>query len=89
MSFGGEPSSDGFARRYELQYQSKKVIVDDFERFQQFIVINFHLRQGGEAMLTPTIKNKWSIGWRKTWFYCKEPLHACPRGDPSTLFAHT
>jgi hypothetical protein len=31
MSFGGEPSSDGFAKRYELHYQPKKVIVDGFE----------------------------------------------------------
>jgi hypothetical protein len=33
MSFGGEPSSDRFAKRYELHYQSKKVIIDVFKRF--------------------------------------------------------
>jgi hypothetical protein len=27
MSFSGEPSSDGFMKRYELHYQLKKVIV--------------------------------------------------------------
>jgi hypothetical protein len=58
LSFGGEPSSDGFAKRYELHYQPKKVVVDGFERFQQFSVINFHARQGGEAGLTQVIKNK-------------------------------
>jgi hypothetical protein len=65
LSFGGEPSSDGFAQRYELNYQLKKVVVDDFEKFKQFLVINFHAKQGGEAGLTPAIKNKWSAGWMK------------------------
>jgi hypothetical protein len=44
MSFGGEPSSDGFAKRYKLQYQSKKVEVDGGEKFQQFGHLNFHAR---------------------------------------------
>jgi hypothetical protein len=34
MSFSGKPSSDEFAKHYELHYQPKKVIVDGFERFQ-------------------------------------------------------
>jgi hypothetical protein len=34
LSFGGEPSSDGFAKSYELHYQPKKVAVDGFEKFQ-------------------------------------------------------
>jgi hypothetical protein len=62
MSFSGEPLSDGFAKRYELHYQLKKVVVVGFERFQPFGVNNFHAKQGGEAGLTPAIKNRWSIG---------------------------
>jgi hypothetical protein len=42
LSFGGEPSSDGFAKCYELYYQPKKIAADGFEKFQQFGVINFH-----------------------------------------------
>jgi hypothetical protein len=80
LSFSGEPSSDGFAKRYELHYQPKKVPVDDFEKFQQFGVINFHGKWGSEAGLTPAMKNKWSARWAKAWFYCKVPLHVCPRG---------
>jgi hypothetical protein len=34
LSFGGEASSDSFAKRYVLHYQPKKVIVDGFEKFQ-------------------------------------------------------
>jgi hypothetical protein len=48
LSFSGEPSSDGFAKRYELHYQPKKVPVDDFKKFQQFGVINFHGKWGYE-----------------------------------------
>jgi hypothetical protein len=40
LSLGGVPSSDGFTRRYELHYQPKKVVVDSFEKYQQFSVIN-------------------------------------------------
>jgi hypothetical protein len=42
LSFGGEPRSDGFTKRYELHYQPKKVAADGFEKFQQFGNINFH-----------------------------------------------
>jgi hypothetical protein len=77
LSFGKEASSDGFAMRYELHYQPKKVVVDSFEKFQQFGIINFHAKRGGVAGLTLDIKNKWSAGWTKAWFYCKEVMHVC------------
>jgi hypothetical protein len=32
LSFGGEPSSVGFANRYELYYHLNKVVVDGFEK---------------------------------------------------------
>jgi hypothetical protein len=31
LSFGGEPSSDGFAKHHELHYEPKKVPVDGFD----------------------------------------------------------
>jgi hypothetical protein len=34
LSFGGEPSSNGFAKRHELHYQPKKVHVDGFNKYQ-------------------------------------------------------
>jgi hypothetical protein len=78
MSFDGVPS-DGFAKRYELHYQTKKVVVDGFEKYQQFDIINFHERRGGEVGLQ-VVKNKWPVGWTKAWFYCKVPLHVCCQG---------
>jgi hypothetical protein len=83
LSFDGVPSSDGFMRRYELHYQPKKVVVDGFEKYQQFGVINFHARRGSKVGLTQAVKNKWPIGWMKAWFYCKVPLHACSQGGKS------
>jgi hypothetical protein len=44
LSFGGVPSSNSFTMRYELHYLPKKVIVDGFEKFQQFGSINFHTK---------------------------------------------
>jgi hypothetical protein len=87
LSFSEEPSSDGFAKRYELHYQPKKAALDGFKKFQQFSVINFHGKRGGEAGLTPATKNKWSAGWTKGWFYCTVPLHPCPRGGGGTVHA--
>jgi hypothetical protein len=83
------PSSDGFMRRYELHYQPKKVVVDGFEKYQQFGAINFHARCGGEVGLTQAIKNKWPVGWMKAWFYCKVPLHACSQGGKSVPALHS
>jgi hypothetical protein len=83
MRFGGEPSIDRFAKRYELHYQLKKEIIDGFERFQQFGILNFHARQGGGTRLTLAIKNKWSTGWMNAWFYYKVPLHVCSQGGKS------
>jgi hypothetical protein len=43
-----------------VKLSTEEGIVDGFERFQQFGVINFHAWWGSEAALTPAIKNKWS-----------------------------
>jgi hypothetical protein len=34
LSFGKEPSNDGFPKCYELHYQPKKIAADGFEKFQ-------------------------------------------------------
>jgi hypothetical protein len=65
LSFGGEPSSDGFAKCHELHYQPMKVPVDGFNKYNQFGVVNFHGKRGGEAGLIPATKNKWSTRWTK------------------------
>jgi hypothetical protein len=44
LSFGGVPSGNRYVRRYELHYQTEEVVVDGFEKYQQFGVINFHAR---------------------------------------------
>jgi hypothetical protein len=65
LSFGREPSSDGFAKCYELHYQPKKVSTDGFDKYQQFGVINFQGKRGSKAGLIPAMKNKWLARWMK------------------------
>jgi hypothetical protein len=90
LSFDGEPSSDGFDKCHELHYQPKKVLIDGFDKYQQFGVVNFHGKRGGEVGIVPATKDKWSTGWTKVWFYCKVPLHPCPCGGKivHTLRSH-
>jgi hypothetical protein len=78
---GGIPSADGFAKRYELHYQPKKVTINGAEVHAQYGCINFHAKcYGGQgATLTVAVKNKWAIGWIRAWFYCKVPLLRSPR----------
>jgi hypothetical protein len=76
LSFDGEPNCDDFAKHYELHYQPKKVIVDSFEKFQQFGVINFLARRSSLRLS----RTSGQPGQTKAWFYCKVPLHVCPRG---------
>jgi hypothetical protein len=64
MSFKGVPSTDGFARRYELHYQPRKMEVDADEVQGQYGCLNFHAKCGGQrAKLTIAVKNKWSGTW--------------------------
>jgi hypothetical protein len=90
LSFGGNPSGDGFAKRYALHYQPKKVGGDRGDNYQQFGCINFHGRWGSGVMLTPAIKNTWSSSWTKARFYCKVPRHLCEQGGKlCTSYART
>jgi hypothetical protein len=76
LSFDRELNCDDFAMHYELHYQPKKVIVDGFEKFQQFGVTNFHARWSSLQLS----RTSGQPGQTKVWFYCKVPLHVCPRG---------
>jgi hypothetical protein len=76
VSFRGVSSIDGFVKRYELHYQLKKMTVDGAEVLAQYGCINFHAKRyrGHGVKLTVVVKNKWSGGWTRAWFYCKVPL---------------
>jgi hypothetical protein len=64
VSFGGVPTADGFAKRYELHYQLKRMDVDGAIVQAQYGCINFHAKRyrGDRATLMLAIKNKWSVG---------------------------
>jgi hypothetical protein len=74
-SFEGVPSADGFAKRYELHYQSRKMEVDRAEVQGQYRCLNFHAKCGDQQVKhTVAVKNKWSRAWTQAWFYCKVSL---------------
>jgi hypothetical protein len=68
-SFGVVPVSNTFVKRYELRYQPKKVETLDGGMFTQYGCLNFHAKRDGGPKLSLAIKNKWSTGWTKSWFY--------------------
>jgi hypothetical protein len=75
------PEGNAFARRYELHYQSKKVETPNGELMVQYGCLNFHAKRDGGAKLSLAIKNKWSLGWMKSWFYYRVPcLHSSKGG---------
>jgi hypothetical protein len=42
-----------------------------------------------QVKLTPAVKNKWSTGWMKAWFYCKVPIHQSALGGKSVHVLHS
>jgi hypothetical protein len=78
-SFGGIPSTDGFAKRYELHYQPRKMGIDGAEVQGQYGCLNFRAKCGGQGVKLPVaVKNKWAEAWTQAWFYCKVPLLQSP-----------
>jgi hypothetical protein len=72
-SFRGVPSGDAFAKWYELHYQPKKIEIDEGTLFVQYSCLNFHAKRDDGPKLSLAVKNKWSSGWTKAWFYCRVP----------------
>jgi hypothetical protein len=75
-SCGGRPTTDVFVQHYELHYQHKKIHLEGCQTAlaAQFGYIIFHpSRYGGRAKLTPAMRNKWTSGWARNWFYCNVP----------------
>jgi hypothetical protein len=90
-SFRGIPSTNGFAKRYGLHYQPKKIKVDGAFVEAQFGCLNFHAKRykGGRAKLTLAIKNKWSAGWLRAWFYYKVLLLQSPHKGKGMFTQHS
>jgi hypothetical protein len=80
----GHPTAEVFTKYYDLHYQQKKIKRDRSEEAlnAQFGCITIHpSRYGDRVKLTPALKNKWSGGWARKWFYYQVPLHkSSPRG---------
>jgi hypothetical protein len=84
-SFGGASSDDAFAKRYELHYQPKKIESDEGFLFAQYSCLNLHAKRDSGPKLSLAVKNKWSAGWMKAWFYCWVPYHRSSEGGKSVF----
>jgi hypothetical protein len=61
----GHPTTDVFARHYELYYQNKKIQLEGSETTitAQFGCISFHpSRFGNCSRLTSSMRNRWTSG---------------------------
>jgi hypothetical protein len=84
-SFRGVPASNAFVKQYELHYQPKKVETPEGEMVAQYGCLNFHAKRDGGLKLSLAIKNKWLVGWMRSWFYCHIP---CLRGSEGGKSVH-
>jgi hypothetical protein len=76
-SCGGHATTDVFAQHYELHYQHKEIHLEGCQTTlaAQFGCITFQTNHYGDrAKLTLAVRNKWTSGWVRNWFYCKVPL---------------
>jgi hypothetical protein len=88
-SFGGVPSGSLFVKLYKLHYQSKTVETPEGEWITQYGCLNFHAKRDGGPNLSLAIKNKWSSGWTKSWFYCHVLCQRSSRGGKSMYALHS
>jgi hypothetical protein len=55
----------------------------------QYGCLNFHTKRDGSLRLSLMIKNKWSLGWMKSWFYCRVPCRWCSEDGKNVHALHT
>jgi hypothetical protein len=87
-SFGGVLLRNSFVKRYELHYQPKTIEIPEGERIAQYGCLNFHAKRDASLKLSLVIKNKWSAGWTKSWFYCRVPCRRSSKGGKSVYALH-
>jgi hypothetical protein len=59
------------------------------ERLAHYGCLNFHAKRDGGLKLSLAIKNKWSLGWMKSWFYCHIPCLHSSEGGKSVYALHS
>jgi hypothetical protein len=55
----------------------------------QYGCLNFHAKRDGGPKLSLAIKNKWSLGWTKSWFYCRVSCLRSSEGGKSVYDLHS
>jgi hypothetical protein len=88
-NFGRVPSGNAFVKQYELHYQPKTLETPEGDQIAQYGCLNFRANRDGRPKLTFAIKNKWSLGWTKSWFYCRVPCRRSSEGGKSVHALHS
>jgi hypothetical protein len=55
----------------------------------QYGCLNFHSKRYGGPKLSLAIKNKWSLGWMKSWFYYRVPCLHNSKGGKTVYALHS
>jgi hypothetical protein len=87
-SFSGVSSGNSFAKCYELQYHPKTVETLEGDWIAQYGCLTFHAKRDGSPKLSLTVKNKWSVGWTKSWFYCRVSCRRSSGGGKGICALH-
>jgi hypothetical protein len=72
-----------------LHYQPKKVETPEGELVAQYGCLNFPAKRDGGPKLSLAIKNMWSAGWMRSWFYCRVPYLCSSDGGKSMHGLHS
>jgi hypothetical protein len=59
------------------------------DRITQYGCLSFHAKRDGCPKLSLVIKNKWPLGWTKSWFYCRVPCRRSSEGGKSMHALHS
>jgi hypothetical protein len=59
------------------------------DMFTQYGCLNFHAKTDGGPKLILAIKNKWSMGWMRSWFYCRVPFLQSSESRKSVYTLHS
>jgi hypothetical protein len=59
------------------------------DQIAQYRCLNFHAKRDGSPKLSLVIKNKWSSGWTKLWFYYRVPCRRSLEGSKSMYALHS
>jgi hypothetical protein len=59
------------------------------DMFTQYGCLKFHAKRDGGPKLSLAVKNNWSMGWTRSWFYCRVSCLWSSEGGKSVYALHS